>query len=86
MGDITVEIFEAPSPHTPDTTLVYIPSDKVIFLGDSTLGEFPSWKMDKDKVKGLIRVIEDMKIDTCVLGHWYPASKEEVLQELKGAL
>ena len=86
LGDITVEIFEAPSPHTLDTTLVYIPSDKVIFLGDSTLGEFPSWRMDREKVKDLIRVIEGMEIDTCVTGHWYPASKEEILQELKVAL
>ena len=86
LGNLSVEIFEAPSPHTNDTTLVYVPSDRVLFLGDAALGEFPSWKMDKKKLKGLIRVIESMKIDTCVIGHWYPASRKEVLMELKEAL
>ena len=86
LGNLPVEIFEAPSPHTPDTTLVYVPSDRVLFLGDAALGEFPSWKMDKKKMNGLIRVIEGMKIDTCVIGHWYPASRKEILTELKEAL
>ena len=86
LGNILVRILEAPSPHTPDTTLVYIPSDKVLFLGDATLGEFPTWKMDKERVKGLIRVIEEMEIDTCVIGHWFPTSKKEILQELRGIL
>ena len=86
LGNLQVEIFEAPSPHTQDTTLVYIQSDQVLFLGDATLGEFPSWKMDKEKVKALIHVIEKMKTDTCVIGHWFPASKEEILTELKAAL
>ena len=86
LGNLQVEIFEAPSPHTNDTTLVYAPSDRVLFLGDATLGEFPSWKMDKEKVKALIHVIEKMKIDTCVMGHWFPASKDEILTELKAAL
>lgn len=83
LGNVLVRILEAPSPHTPDTTLIYIPADRVLFLGDATLGEFPSWRMDREKVNGLISVIENMEIDTCVLGHWYPASKEEILQELK---
>ncbi len=86
LGNLPVEIFEAPSPHTKDTTLVYVPSDRVLFLGDATLGEFPSWKMDKKKVKELICVMERMKIDTCVIGHWYPASRKEILTELKEAL
>ena len=86
LGNLNVEIFEAPSPHTQDTTLVYIPSDRVLFLGDATLGEFPSWKMDRKKVKGLIQVIEKLEINHCIIGHWYPASKEEILSELKGAL
>ena len=86
LGNLQVEIFEATSPHTQDTTLVYVPSDRVLFLGDATLGEFPSWRMDKDKVKELIRVIEKMEADTCVIGHWFPASKEEILTELKAAL
>ena len=86
LGDITVEIFEAPSPHTHDTTLVYIPSERVLFLGDANLGEFPSWRMDKKKLKGLIRVIEELETDTCVWGHWFPLSKEETLRELRRGL
>ena len=50
LGDVTVRLIPAVTPHTDDALLVHVPDDKVLFVGDAQLGEFPSWKMDYDKL------------------------------------
>ena len=40
LGGLTADIFHAVSPHSEDTVLVYVPEEKVLFLGDSTCGDF----------------------------------------------
>ena len=36
LGGITAMIFHTVSPHSEDTVLIYIPEEKILFLGDST--------------------------------------------------
>lgn len=40
LGNITAHIFHTVSPHSEDTTCIYIPEEKVLFLGDSTSEDF----------------------------------------------
>ena len=40
LGGITAQIFHTISPHSEDTTCVYVPEEKVLFLGDSTSEDF----------------------------------------------
>ena len=82
LGGVTAELMYTESPHTDDSLLVYIPQDNVLFIGDAQLGEFPSWKMDYDKLAHLAQKIRRTNAKLIVDGHWNTYGKEEFLIEL----
>ena len=82
LGDVSVELHYAESPHTDDALLVYVPDDKVLFVGDAQLGEFPTWFMNPDKSAALKRRVMSYDVKTIIDGHWRPYTKAEYLEEL----
>ena len=82
-GKTPIRLFEASSPHTDDSTLVYLPGEKILFLGDAPCGEFPTWEQDREKTLQFIRTIEAIDASICISSHWLPQTKEELLAELK---
>ncbi|MDO5455397.1 MAG: MBL fold metallo-hydrolase [Eubacteriales bacterium] len=82
LGGVTAEIMLTASPHTDDALLVYVPEDRVLFVGDAQLGLFPSWKMDWDKLAALAEKVRGIDAEVVVDGHWKPYSKEEFLKEI----
>ena len=81
-GKTPVRLFEAPSPHTDDSTLVFLPGEKIVFLGDAPCGEFPTWERDREKTLQFIRTIEAIDASICISSHWLSQTKEELLAEL----
>lgn len=69
LGGITVSLYTSDSPHTDDTTLVYIPEERFLFVGDSICGVFPTWERDPQKTRELISSIKSFKVDYCLGGH-----------------
>ena len=82
-GDTRIEIFEAVSPHTDDATRVFLPEEKILFLGDSISGVFPTWVADPEKTAALIETIEKSGAELCIGGHWDPWETEDLLKELR---
>ena len=82
LGDVVVELHYAESPHTDDALLVYVPDDKVLFVGDAQLGEFPTWFMNPDKSAALKRQVMSYDVRTVIDGHWRSYTKAEYLEEL----
>ena len=82
LGGVTAEIMLTASPHTDDALLVYVPEDRVLFVGDAQLGLFPSWKMDWNKLAALAEKVRGIDAEVVVDGHWKPYSKEEFLKEI----
>ena len=83
LGNITAHIFHAISPHSEDTTCIYIPEEKVLFLGDSTSEDFfNGGYMDKTKLKRLIQMICSIDCEYCALSHCKPLKKDELLAYL----
>ena len=82
-GGLSVCLSTSVSPHTDDTTLVYIPEEKFLFVGDCICGEFPAWEKDSQKTKDLIRTIEGIEAQHCLGGHWTLLTKEELLIALR---
>jgi len=84
LGNLTAQIFHTESPHSSDSTLVYIPEEKVLFLGDATSEDFENdGYMDQEKLKSLINVIEQTDCTYCMLGHAQPLGKIELVNYLK---
>lgn len=83
IGGAAVIMFQTISPHTDDCTLVWVPQEKVLFLGDACGGEFPSWEVDPGKMKLLVNSIQMTDADICIPGHSEAVKREELLQTLK---
>lgn len=83
LGNITAYIFHTISPHSEDTTCIYIPEEKVLFLGDSTSEDFfNNGYMDKEKLESLIKTIESFDCEYCILSHAEPLRKTDLLAYL----
>ena len=83
-GNCPIRVFQAPSPHTDDTTMIELPGEKVLFIGDSNSGSFPSWRKDPVLARELAAVIEAVDVPTCLEGHWVPDTKEGIIQDILG--
>ncbi len=82
LGGVHAQIRYAESPHTKDALLVYVPEDRVVYIGDAQLGEFPTWRIDFKRLESLKRQISELDVKTVIDGHWKPYTKEEFLAEL----
>ena len=82
LGGVSVELIKSESPHTDGSLLVYVPGDRVLFVGDAQLGEFPSWRMDWDKLAALADKVRSLDADVVIDGHWKPYTKEQFLAEI----
>ena len=82
-GDMEIEIFQAPSAHTDDATLIYLPEDKVVFFGDAMSGVFPTWIADPELTKKFIDTVSSIDADCFIGGHWPLFTKEGLIAQLK---
>lgn len=82
LGGVTAEIMLSESPHTDDALLVFVPEDRVLFVGDAQLGEFPSWRMDWGRMAALAQKVRGIDADVVIDGHWNPYTKEEYMAEI----
>ena len=81
-GACPVRVFEAESPHTDDAVLIDVPGEKVLILGDSDCGPFPSGAMDPDAARKLAAAVRAAAPEICLPGHWSPLSPAEVIHDL----
>ena len=70
VGDTVFEVHHTPG-HTPGQVTVYVPSQKVVFTGDTIFSECQTWLYTSD-VDGWLAALERIRgfdIDTIVPGH-----------------
>ena len=82
-GNCLIRLFRAEAPHTDDSTLVYVPGEKMLFLGDAAGGTFPTWEKDPALVRKLARTVEDTGAEICLEGHWTPVTMKEMLDDFQ---
>ena len=82
LGDVTVRLVQSESPHTDDSTLVYVCEDKTLFLGDSTCQEFGTGLKDKALCRKLYDTVRSINPEICLEGHWVSTDTEDSLSEL----
>lgn len=83
LGGLTAELFHVESPHSNDAVFIYIPEEKVVFIGDSTSEDFYNHHyLDKNKLKRLVAKLESIECDYCLLGHSEPLKKQDLLDYL----
>jgi len=83
LGGLTAQLFHAEAPHSEDTVCIYVPEERVLFLGDATSEDFFNGSpMDQNKLRQLVRMIEGTPCMFCVLSHAEPLSKDALLAYL----
>ena len=82
LGGCTVKVIQSESPHTDDSTLVYIENDKTLFLGDASCDEFLTGIKDADLSRKLADTIKKINPHICVEGHWVPVETDATLTDL----
>ncbi len=83
LGDINIEILKAPSPHTDDASIVYLPQQKAVFIGDGSSGRIPDWYVDPIKGQEMIEFFNKLDFNFSVGCHWAIENKEELIETLK---
>ena len=81
-GNCPIRLFQAESPHTDDSTLVYAEGEKVLFLGDAAGGRFPTWEKDPALCAKMAETIRATGAQICLEGHWQPECAEETVRDL----
>ncbi len=82
-GGCPIRIFQAESPHTDDSTLVHVPGEKMLFLGDAAGGTFPTWEKDPALVRKLAHTVKNTQAAICLEGHWTPVTMKEMLDDFE---
>ena len=85
-GNCPVRVFQSESPHTDDSTLIAVPGEKVLFLGDAAYGEFPTWRSDPELCRNLIGSITPVDAGICIVSHHDPLSKADVIRNLRDSM
>jgi cyclase len=93
VGGHTFHLIHTPG-HTPGQVAVYVPSERVVFTGDTVFSECQTWLMtsDIDKWVASLDVISGLDVDRVVPGHGpvtttrYLATQRAVLLEWLGAV
>lgn len=86
LGGITCRLSRIKAPHSNDSTIIYIPEEKVVFFGDDECEDFYNndGKYDLEKLEKFIIYLEELDFVTYIMGHDEPQRKEDVLDYLKG--
>lgn len=87
LGNVEVEVFHTDAPHSNDSVLIYVPEDKILFLGDSISKDYyNNMYYDLEKLKSLINTLEGIDFKYGILGHNDPIEKEPLINVLKSFL
>lgn len=80
LGGLSCVIRSIGGPHTDDSTMIYIPEEKTMFLGDSIYGRRYNnlYGYDKDKVNDIRKIIESYSTENYILSHESLCDKKEM--------
>ncbi|MFE8699922.1 MBL fold metallo-hydrolase [Cytobacillus sp. FJAT-54145] len=84
LGGVTCVLEHVGGDHSPDSVVIYVKEEKILFLGDSI---YPDIYSDKRRytIQNTLRLLEALEkydAETFILSHWKAVSKEEYEQEV----
>ncbi|NRY59568.1 MBL fold metallo-hydrolase [Clostridium beijerinckii] len=83
LGGLTVILKNVISPHSQDSVIVYVPEEKVVFIGDAYgMDYYNNYEYDPSKLESFINVLKDLEFDICFPGHSSPINKTEIIEYL----
>lgn len=84
LGQKEIRIMRLPNSHSPDSCVVFVPDEKILFLGDIISEDFhhgtPHY--DRSSLSGLIRALDGIDFKQAIHGHTDIFSKSELMAYL----
>lgn len=80
LGGVTCVVEHVGGVHAPDSSIIYIPDEKIMFLGDCIYQDFYSgeWSYDQDELTILLDKIKKYDVNDYVTGHQDPKTHAEM--------
>ena len=69
LGDTTCMLIHPAVDHADDCTLLYVPEERTLFLGDAFYADTMTWTYSLAGAVGLVNALEGLEIDQCFLSH-----------------
>nr|WP_279664838.1 MBL fold metallo-hydrolase [Ectobacillus ponti] len=84
LGGVTCVLQQVGGDHAADSVVVYVPQEKLLFLGDCMYQDIfsPPANYTVKRTLDLLDTLEAFEADTYVISHWKPISKEEFRREV----
>lgn len=81
LGNCTCEIRHVVSPHAKDTVIVYVPEEKMVFLGDAIYQELVDdvWTERPEKLRVLLDTLEPLDFTLSQPAHQKAIAKDDLL-------
>nr|WP_312578658.1 MBL fold metallo-hydrolase [Sedimentibacter sp.] len=85
LGNISCELKKIESSHSNDCVVVYVPQEKIIFIGDIICEDLHHGEpvYYRDKLESLIKNMRNIDFKTALFGHLPPLTKQEVIAILE---
>ncbi len=83
LGNVTVIAMKVENPHSSDGSIVYIPEEGVVFMGDCFCDELKgdTWQSHPEKMAALAGIMKDLDFDMVFHAHFDPMTREQFLEE-----
>lgn len=84
LGGVQCQLIEVENDHSPGSLLVYIPEERVVFLGDAMYADIFSskWNYTVERTKRLLAAIDRLEVDYYVWSHGEAMPKSEFEEEV----
>lgn len=88
LGDVQCQLIHVGGDHAPDSVAMYIPQDRVLFLGDALYDAIyaPKRHYTLARSRALLDCIEPLDVQHCITGHHTQALSGQELRAWTGSL
>lgn len=85
LGNIRCELIKLESSHAEDCVVIYMPEEKIVFIGDIISEDLHHSEpvYYKDKLKSLINAFKNLDFETALFGHMEPLTKKDLISFLE---
>ncbi len=85
LGGVQCQLIEVDNDHSPGSLLVYLPEERVVFLGDAMYADIfsPKWNYTVERTARLLEVLDRLDVDYYIWSHGEAMPKSEFEEEVQ---
>ena len=81
LGGTTCMLLHTTADHADDCTVIYLPEERTLFLGDALYADTMTWSYSSQGALALVETLERLEVDRCLLSHDDKPLERDAYQE-----